>query len=146
MQSIEVPFRVRRVRPRELCLLTMNRMLRRFMRSARHPQDAFFALKARLVCTTIKGISRSQTRPFLVKIGAHDGVTTDPLAAIVMSSGKWTGLLVEPVPYLADRLESNYEGRGNFQVVRAAIGPGKGEAIFHYVDPAAGLKLQNLPV
>src|SRR5581483_5117295 len=37
--------------------------------------------------------------PIFVKIGANDGVTSDPCSDILLSNSNWKGLLIEPVPY-----------------------------------------------
>lgn len=44
-----------------------------------------------------------------IQIGSNDGLANDPLREFVLSK-RWKGILVEPVPYLFDRLIDNYKG------------------------------------
>lgn len=64
---------------------------------------------------------------FVVQIGANDGVADDPLAD-VFSKTRWSGLLVEPVPYLYEALVARYRGRPGVRVERAAVSSTNGEA------------------
>lgn len=47
---------------------------------------------------------------FFRQIGANDGVLGDPLHDSVLRH-KLTGLLVEPLPNLCERLKANYAGQ-----------------------------------
>lgn len=71
---------------------------------------------------------------FFVKIGANDGVTGDPCADILLADKKWHGLLVEPVPYVFERLAANYSEVERFTLVQGAIGASAGRQVFYYVD------------
>jgi FkbM family methyltransferase len=83
--------------------------------------------------------------PFFVKIGANDGVTGDPCSDILLSPGRWKGLLVEPVPYCIARLEANFPDRTRFAIAPLAIGSRDGDATFYYVDERARAALPDLP-
>lgn len=49
------------------------------------------------------------TKPFVVQIGAHDGVLEDPIREFLFKPELgWRGLLVEPVPTYFDRLKQVY--------------------------------------
>jgi hypothetical protein len=46
---------------------------------------------------------------FFVQIGSNDGSRGDPLYAAVRRHGHWRGILVEPVPFVFERLKNNYD-------------------------------------
>lgn len=80
-------------------------------------------------------IARRAGRPLtFVEIGANDGVSWDPVHPVVKAYG-WSGLLVEPIPALYERLLVNYAGVPNLQFENAAIGPRDGTATIYAVDP-----------
>ena len=55
-----------------------------------------------------------------VEIGANDGVSMDPLRPYVAKGG-WTGVLVEPLPHLFERLRARYSGDERLTLVNVAI-------------------------
>lgn len=57
---------------------------------------------------------------FFVEIGANDGVQHDHLRPFVLH-GNWRGIMVEPVPYVFERLRRNYEGIDRVALENAAI-------------------------
>lgn len=65
-----------------------------------------------------------------VQVGANDGVTNDPLAARIRS-GRWRGLLVEPVPSAYEALVANYSGIDGLTFEQCAIGAEAGTATFY---------------
>jgi len=58
---------------------------------------------------------------FFVEIGAHDGISGDPIHVYIIKY-KWKGILVEPVKYLFNKLVSNYKGQNNLIFENVAIG------------------------
>ena len=77
--------------------------------------------------------ARAQTRGSdmqLVQVGANDGSFMDP-AQRYLQRGGWKALLVEPVPWLADKLEARYRDQPGVKVARVAITGYDGEATFH---------------
>jgi FkbM family methyltransferase len=77
---------------------------------------------------------------FVLKIGANDGVTNDPLASLLLSDARYRGLLVEPIPMYAAMLRANYGRCGRFIIEQAAVAASSGTANMYYVDERA-LKL-----
>lgn len=71
-----------------------------------------------------------------VQIGANDGIVDDPLREFVLAQ-RWRGVLVEPVPYLFERLQRNYAGHPGLQFANVAIAERSGQRPFHYVREAA---------
>ncbi len=58
---------------------------------------------------------------FFIQVGANDGVTGDDLRKYILQY-KWHGVLVEPVPYVFERLKNNYKGVENLEFLNCAIG------------------------
>ncbi len=51
---------------------------------------------------------------FFVQVGSNDGLSGDPIYSfITQGQAEWRGLLIEPVPYLYDRLKANYRKQKN---------------------------------
>ncbi len=79
--------------------------------------------------TAFEALPRDRPITF-VQVGANDGVTNDPLAARIRS-GRWRGLLVEPVPSAYEALVANYSGIDGLTFERCAIGAEPGTATFY---------------
>lgn len=74
---------------------------------------------------------------FVLKIGANDGITNDPLATLLLTDSRYRGLLVEPIPMYAAMLRANYGNCGRFAVEQAAVAASSGTANMYYVDESA---------
>jgi FkbM family methyltransferase len=71
--------------------------------------------------TAVAEIARRSGRPLrFVQIGSNDGKANDPLSASVRSH-RWTGVLVEPIPRLFERLKENYAGTPGLEFANLAI-------------------------
>ena len=57
---------------------------------------------------------------FFIQIGSNDGITDDPIHPYVVEH-RWSGILVEPVRYLFDRLVRNYDGHTGLIFENVAI-------------------------
>lgn len=70
-----------------------------------------------------------------VNLGANDGVTADPVYPFIRRFD-WAGLMVEPLPHVAERLRQNMRDHPGVRVAEAivAVRP----RTLWYVDPAAG--------
>jgi FkbM family methyltransferase len=84
-------------------------------------------------------------RPMFVKVGANDGITGDPISDILLANQKWNGLLIEPVPFIFERLRKNFGGKERFVLEQIAIGAKPGTAPFYYVDARAIDNIPDLP-
>ena len=82
-----------------------------------------------------KYITKSDSSFFVVQIGANDGKMADPIHNQVKSFG-WSGVFVEPVKYIFDRLQKNYEGFGtNLKFENSAVTSHTGEIDFYQFPP-----------
>jgi FkbM family methyltransferase len=83
-------------------------------------------------------IARRAGRPLnFVQIGANDGVIHDPLHSVVRAYG-WSGILVEPLPAMYQRLVANYAGVPGLVFENAAVGTIDGTSTLYSVDPRPG--------
>ena len=73
-------------------------------------------------------------RAVFVEIGANDGAQHDHLRPLILGS-EWSGVMVEPVPYIFERLRTNYAGLERVRLENAAIADRDGDLeFFHLVD------------
>lgn len=72
-----------------------------------------------------------------VQIGSNDGVIHDPLHQVVRACG-WSGVLVEPVPAMFERLVANYQGVSGLAFENAAVGTVDGTMTLYSIDPRPG--------
>jgi FkbM family methyltransferase len=80
----------------------------------------------------------------IVQIGSNNGITGDPVFHLALTKSKWQVLFVEPVPYLFEKLKSNYPVDSRFHFDNVAINDGSRQ-VFYYVNKDANKKLENLP-
>ncbi|HZM03558.1 MAG TPA: FkbM family methyltransferase [Candidatus Saccharimonadales bacterium] len=62
---------------------------------------------------------------FFVQIGAHDGISYDPIRAYILEY-KWQGILVEPQRQMFDSLQQNYKESSHLILENCAITPADG--------------------
>jgi len=66
-----------------------------------------------------------------LQVGSNEGFTADPINPYIIKY-KWTGLLVEPIPYLFEKLKNNYASYDNkLFFENAAISDKDGEQTFY---------------
>ncbi len=90
-------------------------------------------------------ITQAVERPVFVKVGANDGVTGDPCGDLFLNHPNWTGILIEPVPYLVQKLQSIFGDRSRFTIEPVAVGSSPGIAPFYYVSEEAQRLHPDLP-
>ena len=54
--------------------------------------------------------TKEEKTPFFVQIGAYDGISNDPVYPHLKNK-RWKGILIEPVPYIFNRLLESYKER-----------------------------------
>ena len=69
---------------------------------------------------------------FFIQIGANDGDHGDPLTRHVQAHD-WAGILIEPVPYVFERLLANHGARGKLVLENVAIGSRDGRMPFFHL-------------
>lgn len=69
-----------------------------------------------------------------VEIGANDGVQHDHLRPFILEH-EWRGVMVEPVPYVFERLRRNYGSIDRVELENAAIADRDGSLPFYYLRP-----------
>jgi FkbM family methyltransferase len=72
---------------------------------------------------------------FFLQIGAHDGLSYDPIHAYVRQY-HWKGLLVEPQPAIFAKLQENYAEEKQLLFENSAIAPGDGVLELHCFENA----------
>src|SRR5262245_54064447 len=120
---------------------SMKSMLRRALRSFGYdvirctdmPERPFDVLKL----LVDRRIAAGQSVRF-IQIGANDGVRNDPIRDLVVRH-RLSGLLVEPLPDLFARLQTNYAGHQGIRFEQCAVGDNDGQAVLYRVRGDAGL-------
>lgn len=79
-----------------------------------------------------------------IEIGANDGEQEDHLHSMITSS-RWQGVMVEPVPYVFERLRANYAGVAGVEFANVAITDRDGSLPFYYLAPSEDYASEGLP-
>jgi hypothetical protein len=82
-------------------------------------------------------VARVNPKASFVQIGADADPLGNPLHDVVLGS-QWCGVIVEPIPPIADQLQCVYGEIARVSVERAAIASVDGERPFYYDPPAPG--------
>jgi FkbM family methyltransferase len=90
-------------------------------------------------------LAEAHPEAFFIQIGANDGVQSDPLAPFVRAL-PWSGIMVEPVPYLFERLRRNYAGSERIALERAAITGSDGRGHFYCLAEVEDPAREGLPL
>jgi FkbM family methyltransferase len=92
------------------------------------PRASFHAL-----AKNVKALTPS---PFVLQIGAMDGVLFDLLHPHLIKGG-WRGILVEPLPDMFEALQNTYAAQPQLTLVNCAIGDHEGAMALRRIDPKA---------
>jgi FkbM family methyltransferase len=111
-------------------LKTIQVFLRQIMQPSSRKNTIFFQ-------KFLAGLSKYNRELTFIKVGANDGVTGDPCSNIFLSDPTWRGILVEPVPYLFEKLCNNFCDNSRFTFCNFAISNANGNLPFYFVDPTA---------
>ncbi len=79
-----------------------------------------------------------------VQIGSNDGQKHDPIHHSIVAGG-WRGVLVEPVPYVFERLAANYANNDRVALANIAIADHESTQPFYYIAQANSDELGDLP-
>lgn len=80
----------------------------------------------------ISAFAEARPSATFVQIGANDGEQVDYLRDAIASSG-WRGVMVEPVPYLFERLQERHGGSPRIALDNVAIADTEGTRTFYYL-------------
>jgi FkbM family methyltransferase len=83
----------------------------------------------------LQAFAESHPQAFFVEIGANDGEQHDQLRPHVLAGG-WRGIMVEPVPFVFERLQANYGSVPGVRLVNAAVTDRDGEQPFFHLREA----------
>lgn len=93
----------------------------------------------------IQALVRDRVNISFMQIGANDGKSRDPLHKHIMLGG-WRGVVVEPVPYIYERLRQTYAGVQGLSLVCAAVAEAPGSKRLYVMRPAGDEERASLPV
>lgn len=105
---------------------------------------AFYRMRTRLpselfqdeLNLVLLDFARAHPQAVFVQVGAHDGREQDPLWRHIQAR-RWTGVMVEPVPYVFKRLERAYANERRIRLVNAAIAPEAGTATLYHIPESS---------
>ena len=94
--------------------------------------------------TLLRAFADSYPEARFIEIGSNDGEQHDHLRPLILTSN-WSGIMVEPVPYVFDRLRENYAGVEGLLFENVAIADEDGELPFFHLREANEDELRTLP-
>ncbi len=88
----------------------------------------------------IDEFARRHPRAVFVQVGSNDGEQLDPLRRAILER-QWSGVMVEPIPYVFERLRRNYGGLPGIVLENAAISDRDGVRELYYLPEASDPEL-----
>lgn len=98
-----------------------------------------------LMMPLLEAFARLRADAFFVQIGSHDGQQLDPLRELVLRH-QWSGIMVEPVPYVFDRLRRNYGHLSRISLENVAVATKDGQLPFYHLEDAHDAGRPGLPL
>lgn len=92
----------------------------------------------------LAAFAKENPRATFVEIGANDGAQHDHLRSCILSLD-WRGVMVEPVPYVFERLRRNYAHLSRVALENGAVGNQDGSLPFYYLVDASSAERRRLP-
>jgi FkbM family methyltransferase len=92
----------------------------------------------------ISAFADAYPEAFFIEIGSNDGEQHDHLRPFILSR-PWSGIMVEPVPYVFERLRRNYEGIERVTLENVAIADRDGRLPFYHLAKSADREAEGLP-
>jgi FkbM family methyltransferase len=81
---------------------------------------------------------------FFIEVGSNDGEQHDHLRPFILSR-PWAGIMVEPVPYVFERLQRNYQGIDRVVLENAAVADRDGRLPFYHLAKSPEREREGLP-
>jgi FkbM family methyltransferase len=119
--------RLLQVLPKRKALRRVYRTSKRLLRYQSKPKSRIGELIAQFAA--------SYPTAFFIQIGSNDAMKLDPLRRAILKS-RWRGILVEPVPYIFERLRRQYGGNPRMILENVAVSDQDGERDFFYLREA----------
>ncbi len=120
--------------------MTARFSVRRSWRGARHRQLVRSLAGPKL----LRAFADAYPHAFFVEIGSNDGEQHDHLRPFILDC-PWRGIMVEPVPYVFERLRRNYESHGRIVLENVAIAERDGQLPFYHLRKPRPEELPSLP-
>jgi FkbM family methyltransferase len=92
----------------------------------------------------IRAFADAYPEAFFIEIGSNDGEQHDHLRPFILSRS-WRGIMVEPVPYVFQRLRRHYGGLDRVVLENVAIADRDGRRPFYHLAEAGGRDRERLP-
>lgn len=92
----------------------------------------------------LRAFGNAFPRARFVEIGANDGVQHDHIRQMIQEL-EWRGVLVEPVPYVFERLRDAYRRNHRVTLENAAIADRNGRLPFYHLAKVANYEREGLP-
>ena len=103
------------------------------------------SLARRLVLPMLlEAFAEAHPSAVFVEIGSNDGEQHDHLRRHILRR-QWRGVMVEPVPYVFDRLVANYGGIDRVALENVAVAEQEGPLPFYYLRDADPAERASLP-
>ena len=74
---------------------------------------------------------------FFIQVGSNDGILNDPLHDLIVQDSHWTGVFIEPVGFLFERLKETCLHSDRYVFENVAIGTTRGKRKFYFISEAA---------
>ncbi len=81
----------------------------------------------------------------VVQIDSHDGATDDPVQRQLAAHPGWRALLVEPVPFVFERLRARYQGSPRVRLANLAVADRDGSLPFYHLSADTKARFPALP-
>lgn len=81
-------------------------------------------------------------RSFFVQVGSNDGLKLDPLRPHILAR-QWSGIMIEPLPYVFEQLEAVYGGHPRVILENVAVADHDGTAELFYIPESTDSSLPN---
>jgi FkbM family methyltransferase len=93
----------------------------------------------------LEEMARAHPQALFIQIGSNDGVQYDPLRKLILEQS-WRGIMVEPVPYVYQRLKANYGHlAGRVTLENVAVAAADGSLPFYHLRPVKDPAAEGLP-
>ncbi|HEV2370137.1 MAG TPA: FkbM family methyltransferase [Acidimicrobiales bacterium] len=90
----------------------------------------------------VREFARAFPEAFFIQVGSNDGLKLDPLRPHILAR-QWRGIMIEPLPYVFDQLETEYGGHPRIILENVAVADHDGTAELFYIPESTDPSLPN---